>query len=87
MGSNAGKSNSTNRKSQMDSIIVHQVRDQIRNHVYTKVRDKFLNQIQDRVGDKISQELFDYMNEEIERESRLQTYRQVFRNVEVNISI
>lgn len=52
-----------------------------------QVRDKFLNQIQDSVGDKISQELFDYMNEEIERESRLQTYRQLFRNVEVNISI
>jgi hypothetical protein len=61
MESNAGKSNSTNRKSQMDSIIVHQVRDQIRNQVYTKVRDQIRTKMYKRfyyeIIDDVSHEL------------------------------
>ncbi len=61
MESNAGKSNSTNRKSQMDSIIVHQVRDQIRNQVYTKVRDQMRTKMYKRlyyeIIDDVSHEL------------------------------
>ena len=60
MGSNAGKSNSTNRKSQMDSIIVHQVRDQIRNQVYTKVRD----QIRTKMYKRFHYEIIDDVSHE-----------------------
>lgn len=61
MEPNAGKSNSTNRKSQMDSIIVHQVCDQIRNQVYTKVRDQIRTKLYKRfhyeIIDDVSHEL------------------------------
>lgn len=64
MESNAGKSNSTNRKSQMD-LIIFQVRDQIRNQVYTKVRD----QIRTKMYKEFHYEIIDDVSHELRIQS------------------